>query len=100
MAEIESYAVRRPSGYGLTLFNKPNDLEIDGYVETTLGYVRCFSTDYTGTFDGKRRRWTSLSVVIGGRIFHARIERFYTKRGLVTVAQRFAEQAAKETSNV
>lgn len=100
MVEIESFAVRRPSGYGLTLTTKPGDTEIDGYVETTHGHVRCFSTDYTNVLDGKRYRWTSFSVVISGRCYHARIKKFYSKRGLVTVAQRFAEQAAKETSNV
>ncbi len=94
MSEITAYAVRRPSGYGLTLTTRHNDAEIDGYVETTHGYVRCFSNDYMNEIDGKRYRWTSLSIVLNGVSYSTRLGKFLTKRGLVTVAQRFANAAA------
>ena len=98
MAEIESCRVQRPSGYNLSQTSKPGDTEVEGYVETTHGYVRSFSTDYINAFDGKRYRWTTLSMAIAGRGYYTRISKFFTKRGLVTVAQRFADQAAKENS--
>ncbi|MDR7094126.1 hypothetical protein [Hydrogenophaga laconesensis] len=98
MAEIETYKVSGPSGYALTRTSKPGNTEVDGYVETPHGNVRSFSTDYINTFDGKRYRWTTLRMVIAGRGYFTRIAKFYTKRGLVTVAQRFADQAVKEHS--
>ena len=94
MSEITAYAVRRPSGFGLTLTARHNDIEVDGYVETTHGYVRCFSNDYTNEIDGKRYRWTSLSIVLNGVSYSTKNHKFLSKRGLVTVAQRFANHAA------
>lgn len=94
MSGITLSAVRRPSGFGLTLTTRFNDIEVDGYVETTHGYVRCFSNEYTNNIDGKRYRWTSLAIVLNGVSYSTRTSTFFSKRGLVTVAQRFANRAA------
>jgi len=94
VSDIRSYALRKPNGYGLTRTERPNDVEVDGHVETTHGYVRCFSNDYMNSIDGKRYRWTSLSMVLNGYNHSTRIDKFYSKRGLVTVAQRFSERVA------
>lgn len=65
---------------------------LEGCVITDRGIVYVYSQG--GEMDGvKETPMTQMQIVIGGRLYSRSIARRYTSRGIVTVANRFAQEA-------
>jgi vancomycin permeability regulator SanA len=64
---------------------------VEGSVFTDRGIVYVYSQG--GVFDGvKDTPSTTLQIVLGGRLYSRTVDKRYTLRGLVTVANRFAQE--------
>lgn len=64
---------------------------LEGCVMTDRGIVYVYSQG--GTFNGLTDSpHTSMQIVLGGRLYSREIHKRYTRRGLVTVANRFAQE--------
>ncbi len=86
--EINRTKFSRPNSYGLKSEFDGTYRQVGGAVETGHGYVNVYSEK------GPRFHITVLRMTIDGHHYQATVRRYYTSRGCVTLAVRFADQCA------
>ena len=83
MTTDTAYKVSRPDGYGLKTETNPNgETWHHGTVRTRHGYVYAYSEE----------KHTTLSIIHDGYDCTRTMRRGYSRQGLTTMAQRYAEE--------
>jgi len=97
--ETTRQKITKPDGYNLTIeTGKDNYGEhesVSGYVNTPYGYVNAFCM-YWYDSEGKPRQCGHLYYTYQGYEYIHRFEKYYSRRYLVTLANRFAKQITQQ----